>query len=300
MKDPRFNNPKPEQIQLANLDNFNEAKLRDILTDDPTLLGLGDLYVKNIEKTQPRAGRLDLLLSDPDDEERYEVELQFGKTDESHIIRCLEYWDIERRRYPQYDHTAVLVAEDITSRFLNVISLFNGFVPLIAMKLTAFRINDQIILSFIKVLDKVVLEEEPPQPGRAVSREDWVDRSSDYLVSIVDSSAGISFRSILKEISPTLDLKYNQQYIGIQQNGVANVFALFIPYKRGFIRVSVKLRAEDKLDEWTNKLTEAGLGTTKSRDRLIFQLKTQEDLRQHKELLKSLLNESYEEYGDLK
>ena len=30
-----------------------------------------------------------------------------------------EYWDIERRRYPQYDHCAVLIAEDITSRFLN-------------------------------------------------------------------------------------------------------------------------------------------------------------------------------------
>ena len=49
---------------------------------------------------------------------------QLGKTDESHIIRTIEYWDIERKRYPQYDHTAVIVAEEITSRFLNVIGLF--------------------------------------------------------------------------------------------------------------------------------------------------------------------------------
>ena len=48
---------------------------------------------------------------------------------ESHIIRTIEYWDIERKRYPQYEHCAVLVAEDITSRFLNVISLFNGTIP---------------------------------------------------------------------------------------------------------------------------------------------------------------------------
>lgn len=54
---------------------------------------------------------------------RYEVEVQLGSTDESHIIRTIEYWDIERKRYPQYDHTAVIVAEDITSRCLNVISL---------------------------------------------------------------------------------------------------------------------------------------------------------------------------------
>jgi hypothetical protein len=31
-----------------------------------------------------------------------------GATDESHIIRCIEYWDIERRRYPAYEHCAVL------------------------------------------------------------------------------------------------------------------------------------------------------------------------------------------------
>ena len=30
--------------------------------------------------------------------------------DESHIIRTIEYWDIERRRYPQYEHVAVIVA----------------------------------------------------------------------------------------------------------------------------------------------------------------------------------------------
>jgi len=44
----------------------------------------------------------------------YEIEIQLGSTDESHIIRTIEYWDIERKRYPQYDHTAVIIAEDIT------------------------------------------------------------------------------------------------------------------------------------------------------------------------------------------
>lgn len=42
------------------------------------------------------------------------------------MIRTIEYWDIERKRYPQYEHCAVIIAEDITSRFLNVIQLFNG------------------------------------------------------------------------------------------------------------------------------------------------------------------------------
>ena len=37
------------------------------------------------------------------------------------------------------DHYAVLVAEDITSRLLNVIGLFNGFIPLIALQMSALR-----------------------------------------------------------------------------------------------------------------------------------------------------------------
>jgi hypothetical protein len=57
---------------------------------------------------------LDLLFQDVESTRRYEVEIQLGSTDEAHIIRTIEYWDVERKRYPQYDHTAVIIAEDIT------------------------------------------------------------------------------------------------------------------------------------------------------------------------------------------
>ena len=40
---------------------------------------------------------------------------------------------LERRRYPHFEHVAVLVAEDITNRFHNVIGLFSGSVPIIAV-----------------------------------------------------------------------------------------------------------------------------------------------------------------------
>ena len=58
---------------------------------------------------------MDLLFDDPDSNLRYEAEIQHGKTDECHIFRTIEYWDLERKRYHQYDHVAVLIAEDITS-----------------------------------------------------------------------------------------------------------------------------------------------------------------------------------------
>ena len=122
---------------LRNHPQYNEKWLQNIIADDPGILGIGDVLLRDVERMHPGAGRLDLLLQEADGYGRYEVEIQLGATDESHIIRTIEYWDIERRRYPQYDHTAVIVAEDITSRFLNVIGLFNGFIPIMALQLTA-------------------------------------------------------------------------------------------------------------------------------------------------------------------
>ena len=43
--------------------------------------------VRDVERPQPQAGRLDLLLREPDTGKRYEVELMLGAVDESHIIR---------------------------------------------------------------------------------------------------------------------------------------------------------------------------------------------------------------------
>jgi|GEM_PF-3382157 len=110
---------KPERIWIKGHSELNERWVQDIIAEDPTVLGLGDLILKDKERIQPHAGRLALLLQDSDSTRRYEVEVQLGKTDESHVIRTLEYWDVERKRYPQYEHCAVIVAEDITSRFLN-------------------------------------------------------------------------------------------------------------------------------------------------------------------------------------
>jgi hypothetical protein len=93
-------------------------------------------------------------LQDPETNRRYEVEVQLGATDETHIVCTIEYWDIERKRYPQYDHCAVIIAEDITSRFLNVVSLFNGSVPLTAIQMQALKIAEHTTLVFTTVMDE--------------------------------------------------------------------------------------------------------------------------------------------------
>jgi len=153
----KINLIKPEKINLLNHPDLNEKWVQQIIAKDPSILGLGDLILKDKERIQPKAGRLDLLLQDPDTNRRYEIEIQLGKVDESHIIRTIEYWDIERKRYPQYDHCAVIIAEDITSRFLNIVSIFNGFIPLIAIQMNVYKVKEDYFLLPTTVLDEMSL-----------------------------------------------------------------------------------------------------------------------------------------------
>jgi hypothetical protein len=146
MTDQKHEYVTHEIISLKEHSVLNEKWLQKVIADDPTILGLGELILKDKERTQPRAGRLDMLFQDAESITRYEVEIQLGKSDESHLMRTLEYWDIERKRYPQYEHVAVLIAEDITSRFLNVISLFNGVIPIIAIQAHTIKIGDKFTL----------------------------------------------------------------------------------------------------------------------------------------------------------
>lgn len=142
-------------ICLMSHPEISEAWVQQELFENSSLLGLGSsVSSRDKERRQGAGGRLDLFWEDEDSEVCYEVEIQLGPTDETHIIRTIEYWDIERKRYLWHDHVAVIIAEEITSRFFNVISLFKSAIPLIAIKMTAIeRSNSSIGLLFTKVLD---------------------------------------------------------------------------------------------------------------------------------------------------
>lgn len=129
-----------------------------------------------------------------------------GATDETHIIRTIEYWDIERKRYPQYDHCAVLVAENLTSRFLNVIALFNGTIPLIAIQMQALKIGDNISLVFTKVMDEMtrgVVDEDEDAEAAPTDRNYWEERGTKATLHLVDQ-----LLTIAREKDPSLELKY--------------------------------------------------------------------------------------------
>jgi hypothetical protein len=287
-----MNYVKPERISLKAHNELSEKWVQQRIAQDPTLLGLGDLILRDKERKQPKAGRLDLLLEDKDNERRYEVEIQLGPTDESHIIRTLEYWDSERKRYPMYEHTAVIVAEDITSRFLNVISLFNGAIPLVAIQMNAFTVGDSVSLIFTTVLDQVSLGmvEEEEEAATVTDRAYWEQQSSKQTVALADDVL-----EIIHQFDPALGLKYNKFYIGLAKHDSPNNFVLFRSRKNSF-------RMEPRLPqspEWEQKLEAAGLDVMaydKQWGRYRIRL-TKDDLRKHEALLTELLKTAYEQVG---
>ena len=218
---------KLEPVSLDSV-NVTEKMVQKQIEDDPSILGMGDLELIDKERMQPKAGRLDLLLRDPETLKRYEVELQLGATDESHIIRTIEYWDIERKRYPQYKHTAVIVAEDVTSRFLNVIQLFNGNIPLVALKMSAYKVGNEVALTFVKVLDEITygLVDADEPTAEPTDRAWWEDKASPK--SLTDTDALLK---LVNEVQPKALLKYNKHYIGLEIDGASRNFVVFRPRK---------------------------------------------------------------------
>ncbi len=284
---------KHEVISLKGHPQFNEFWVRDRVSDDPSILGLGELEVKDVERMQPKAGRLDLLLYDPTTERRFEVELMLGKVDESHIIRTIEYWDLERKRYPQYDHCAVLVAEDITTRFLSVIGLFNSVIPIIAVQLSAIRIGDQVLLQFTKVLDEIERGEDDEERGigETVNRDFWEKKGSKLSLGVADSCL-----AHLQECDSRISFSYRQQYIGLTVDGIVNNFVVF-KAKKQFLKVEAKIQDRDA---WLARLDEAGMVTfpdAPQRKRVVFRL-TQQELQTHQELLSELFSACYEEHKE--
>lgn len=271
---------KPEKVNLLNNPVLNEKWIQEVIAKDPSIIGLGDLILKDKERVQPKAGRLDLLLQAPDTNRRYEVEIQLGKIDESHIIRTIEYWDIERKRYPQYDHCAVIIAEDITSRFLNIISILNGFIPLIAIQMNAYKIKEDYSLLFTTVLDEMSLGlVEEDEIKEVADRNYWETvRGTKKTVTIADE-----LLNLISEFAPGYELKYNKFYIGLAKEGQPDNFAIFRPRKSG-LNMELRLKQSDEIEKL---LAEAGLDLMdydKKWNRYRIKLSKQ-DINKHKELI---------------
>ena len=278
---------KSKIISLKSSPTLTERWLHDEIVKDPLILGLGEVIVRSQERNQPKGGRLDLLLEDQDSAIRYEVELQLGVVDESHIIRTIEYWDIERKRYPQYEHVAVIVAEEITSRFFNVIGLFNGFIPLIAIQLNALEVNGCLTLNATRVLDLQTLgTEDDDSPALVTDRPYWDAKSSKQMLSVVDHLIELA-----RNINDRLVARYNKFYVGLGIDGVANNFIIFKP-RRKHVCLHVKLPKSDEIDSLLEGTDLHLLDYEKRWGYYRVQL-TQSEVVSNRELLLSLMEQAY-------
>jgi len=282
---------KPKRVWLRQHPVLSENWVQNIIAEDPSVLGLGDLILRDRERIHPRAGRLDLLLQDPETLKRYEVELQLGATDENHIIRTIEYWDIERKRYPQYEHCAVIVAEDITSRFLNVVSLFNGALPIIAIQMQAYEIGGHMTLVFTKVLDQVergLVDEDEDALSAPTDRAYWErQKATPKTLALMDR-----LFELVKEADPEVELKYNKFYVGLIKQGRAQNYLTFRP-KKTFMTLEPKLPRTDETDAL---LEAAGLETLDYSTRWNhYRIRvTEKDIKAHEQLFRDLIKMSRE------
>lgn len=280
---------EPLELTKREYPEYDERWVQSLIAADPSILGLGkQLVLRDKERAQPKAGRLDLLLQDRETDRRFEVEVQLGDTDPSHIIRTIEYWDIERRRYPQYDHTAVIVAENITARFLNVISLFNGFIPLVAIQMKAMKCGDTISLVFTTVLNQMILgREEDEEEVEGVTRQDWEGWATPETVALTDQ-----LLELIHTFAPAVRLNYTTAYVGLAQDGRPNNFLVFVPQKK---TVSMEVFYLDQSDDLENQMAERRIAYTLTKNGSYKVKLLKADVEEHTEFLAALMRTAWNE-----
>lgn len=276
---PEYTKADPKNLRELGLD---EKWLQERINEDTSILGLGELSVIERERKQPTGGRIDFLMSDPEEGVRYEIEVMLGTLDESHIIRTIEYWDIERTRFPQLEHRAVIVAEEITNRFFNVISLLNRAVPIIAIQLNVLQIGEQFVLNFTKVLDiSELYAEEESSPGDQVDRSYWEKRTNPSSLGVVDKMV-----SLLPTSEGTSRVTYNKYQIALGTSG--RNFAWFHPRKNAsHCHMHLLLSGEERT-EWVRKLDEVGIFAGPLGKQMKMRI-TQKELAEHESLVRDVL-----------
>jgi hypothetical protein len=93
---------KLARLSIGDHPELSERWVQERIAEDPSILGLGEVTVIDDDRIQETTGFRGVLLQEAGSSRRYAVAIQLGKTDESHLIRTIEFWDSERRRSPQH------------------------------------------------------------------------------------------------------------------------------------------------------------------------------------------------------
>jgi hypothetical protein len=241
-----------EVIEFAKNISIREAGkdeywLQDQIYENSNCSGLGELEIVERERRQASGGRLDILLKNPEDDTMYEVEIMLGETDESHIIRTIEYWDNESRKWPQRQHFAVLVAEHINRRFFNVIHLLSNSIPIIAIQVSMIEVHGKHSLYFSKILDTYEELDDGTSDNKKITRDDWIKKSK-WTVETADYLLGL-YGNVFNE--PVLN--YVNAYISLTVSGNNYLWLHKRSQNKSLMGFRIKEELHDKMNELLDK-----------------------------------------------
>jgi hypothetical protein len=282
------------KIELAETISIREAGydeywLQDQISENPASLGLGELEAVAKERRQASGGRLDILLKNPEDDSMYEVEVMLGETDETHIIRTIEYWDNEKRRWPQRKHFAVLVAERINRRFFNVIHLLSYSIPIIAVQASLLAANGGMTLHFTKLLNTYEeVDDGSSLENRNFNRDYWSQKAK-WTLDVADSLLNATANTFS---SPTMT--YAKGYVAIMVDGYIHMRL----FKRSMGKSLLELRIGEPLQERAAELLSSN-AITYVRKPKAFLITVDDDMIKRNsdlvERLAALIKQSWEE-----
>jgi len=278
-----------QTIPVRSMPDGRERLIQDLIAKDPSVLTLGRLELQARERIQPSGGRLDFILRDDDNEIWYEVEIQLGKTDESHIVRTIEYWQSEKTRHPEIQHVAVIVAEEITGRFFNVINLLNQNIPIIALQMSATKLGNGYGVLFTKVLGHQRPRERNEPPVTEVPAAYWEQSSAPFALK-----AALGMVEYAKSnFDQTIVAKFNKNYIGTWIQGSVSNFVTFRPQKHA-LRISFHC---SRTSEFDKRLEDGGIDWQyKVGAHASYRLRLSEtEIRSNEQLLQDLLKQSFED-----
>jgi predicted transport protein len=177
-------------------------------------------------------------------------------------------------------------SQKIPARFLNVISLFNGTIPFVAIQMRALRIGEHITLVFTTVVDELTRglvddDEVSPPADRA-----WWEKKAPATIMAVDE-----LLKIAKQFDPSIQLKYKKSFIGLSRAGQTVDLVTVYPRKTS-LEVQMKLPETDDLNA---KIEDSGVDTFRynwGRYRLRL---TKDDVKSKAEIIRELMYVAYDQ-----
>ena len=111
----------------------------------------------------------------------------------------------------------------------NVISLFDGAMPLVAIRMQAFKVGDHVTLVFTAVLDELSrgLIAEAEEADSAPADRDRANRElrpTEAVLALADQ-----LLEPAREIDPSVELNGNKFHIGLNKDGRSYNFVAFNP-----------------------------------------------------------------------